>query len=815
MRINADAVVYSPERMMDEPDEMSSEEDSANSSTQQSTFLGASVQLTPEDVSPGPALFATLPTGHIPELSQYRPPKRPRPANARRRSLPGPGYPSKSPLGDRLRIAADRVREQSFKYENLPADSVRLLILRQGKDDDNIHVDLTDVPFERLGRIEFEALSYNWGDDAAKDPIWVQDLKRRIQPMETFRQVVNQYLRRKMYIKYNLFKALYHLRQKDRDILLWVDALCINQENPKEKEVQVSRIADIFIAAHTVLIWLGESTLETERAVKLLHELTDVRKQVEIIQDEQRLPDWINLVHLMKASWFSRRWVIQELALAKNAIVYCGGDAIHWNDLRDGFALFIEYEDSIRERFRDSKKYNHNYHALEDPEPLAAKTLIEKVGDVFRKNAGSGQFHATQGLEALTSSLFAFHATDPRDTINTLINVSKEGVGIASRIKSALNGRSQSMRNSTMILDAVDKYENHIAPTLHHGRKPPPLPSYRKDLLDVYVGYLKWVVDSTGSINILCRHWAMPEKSRQDSGYPELVSLPSWIKLTSDGPFRQDGNSRYRQNGDSLVGLPDRSPYNACDKFSNKAKIKFIMHDASEMARPGPVPMDLRRFAEVNVTGIHLGTVNRSTDPMCGGNVTMYALDMLGWRSNDRDPELKDNIWRPLVAERGLFGNNPPEIWRKSCMDILANYTDKGSINIDMILPNIKLQHTKDFLKRMRQVTWNRRFLEVELEMAFKNATCGGTHHPSLACSHNHHRIGLGPPDTCLGDIVCILYGCTVPCILRPRRSPHGSTGLSYDFIGEMYLYGFMDGEAITMLENRERLRQETEFRML
>jgi hypothetical protein len=143
---------------------------------------------------------------------------------------------------------------------------VRLLVLEQGRLEDKIHISLMNVSFERLGDVSFEALSYNWGDDAAEDPILVQDLTRTIPTMGSMRQVVDQSRRRMMYIKYNLFKALYYLRQQTRNILLWVDALCINQENPKEKEVQVSRIADIYIAARNVLIWLGESTWKTELA---------------------------------------------------------------------------------------------------------------------------------------------------------------------------------------------------------------------------------------------------------------------------------------------------------------------------------------------------------------------------------------------------------------------------------------------------------------------------------------------------------------------------------------------------------------------
>ena len=152
------------------------------------------------------------------------------------------------------------------------------------------------------------------------------------------------------------------------------------------------------------------------------------------------------------------------------------------------------------------------------------------------------------------------------------------------------------------------------------------------------------------------------------------------------------------------------------------------------------------------------------------------------------------------MVERGLDGKNPPSLWRKSCMEILNNHTDNQSINIDMILPKVDKPHTKNFLKRMRQVTWNRKFMELKLDDVYKTAACT-----------DHAAIGLGQPDTREGDIVCILYGCTVPCMLRPRPNQSGD-GLDYDFVGECYVYGFMGGEAITMLEANELEQQETYF---
>ncbi|PVH96255.1 hypothetical protein DM02DRAFT_617342 [Periconia macrospinosa] len=59
---------------------------------------------------------------------------------------------------------------------------------------------------------------------------------------------------------------------------------------------------------------------------------------------------------------------------------------------------------------------------------------------------------------------------------------------------------------------------------------------------------------------------------------------------------------------------------------------------------------------------------------------------------------------------------------------------------------------------------------------------------------------GLGPPDIQEADSVCILLGGSTPYILRPRHA-HSlgarSLGAGYDFVGDAYVHGIMQGEAV------------------
>ena len=63
------------------------------------------------------------------------------------------------------------------------------------------------------------------------------------------------------------------------------------------------------------------------------------------------------------------------------------------------------------------------------------------------------------------------------------------------------------------------------------------------------------------------------------------------------------------------------------------------------------------------------------------------------------------------------------------------------------------------------------------------------------------------PQDTQPGDVICVLFGCSVPVVLRKAATAeaHDPDDDSYAFIGEAYLYGLMDAEAIVLLKKGTR----------
>lgn len=128
----------------------------------------------------------------------------------------------------------------SFPYTPIDASKgeIRLLSLLPGEFDDPIR----GQPREGLprGRAKINADSYVWGTTKHDVPAIVSDLPFVVTTI--------------------LDCALRHLRYKDREQTLWVDAICINQENPLGKGAQVQLMGQVFSEADKVLVWLGPAT---------------------------------------------------------------------------------------------------------------------------------------------------------------------------------------------------------------------------------------------------------------------------------------------------------------------------------------------------------------------------------------------------------------------------------------------------------------------------------------------------------------------------------------------------------------------------
>jgi hypothetical protein len=171
---------------------------------------------------------------------------------------------------------------------------------------------------------------------------------------------------------------------------------------------------------------------ESDNAMTFIRDILDLEGLERLTQNERYTLEWSNFVELMRSSWFSHRWVIQELALARDATVHCGKMEIHWNDFKAAISLFVLNFDTIRELFRRSKDFSQNYYAIGELDPLGAEVLVDVTSNIFRQDAKGTIFEPMTSLETLVSTLSTFESSDPRDTIHALQNIVKETPMVSS-----------------------------------------------------------------------------------------------------------------------------------------------------------------------------------------------------------------------------------------------------------------------------------------------------------------------------------------------------------------------------------------------
>ena len=88
------------------------------------------------------------------------------------------------------------------------------------------------------------------------------------------------------------------------------------------------------------------------------------------------------------------------------------------------------------------------------------------------------------------------------------------------------------------------------------------------------------------------------------------------------------------------------------------------------------------------------------------------------------------------------------------------------------------------------------RFLETAIEAIENN-----TMHRHLLISKKGY-LGLGPIPTQKDDMICVLFGCSVPVLIRKVEDHHV-------LVGECYVHGIMNGEAVDMWKKGELVQQE------
>jgi hypothetical protein len=702
-----------------------------------------------------------------------------------------------------------------YKYKALEANEIRLLKLHGGSLDDEVEGSLHryrlpedeepeyghEVVLTRDGGVnilkapEYQALSYTWGEETKSRPVL------KILEDDTFYYLA---------IKPNLDDALRQFRNDitgDEFQLFWIDAICINQEDVAEKSQQIQKMAIIYNRADNVLVWLGKEDGDSSQAIEFIKRLQNLDNFDPLTSDPGSPAQWAALLNLMQRRWFNRRWIVQELALARQASLFCGSQSVSWQDFSSAVALFMSRYHDLRQLFQSSKDFHNHPNYLGEVDALGAKALVDLKNNLFRKSEEGIVLERLLSLEGLISTLTAFEASVPHDTIYAVLWLahdalpdSKESAAMSQdaliqtptqspKINPAASpddelspaGSDVETGQSPQIIptrkplpgatgDFFSSAPGNATGRLHIGDmsllKPPPARKYSSSRSATdhslrfaeqrFVGDPEPItVDYQKEFYGVCKEFLEFAMTRSKSldiiCYPwapeppkNEPKLPSWISQLSGAPF----DKRPRYNSYSRVRSDPLvgCPGNGPRNYNASGKTKMYPHRNFIIGRT------------LIVTGFVLDAIGVMASVAAEGIIPANWQKLVGW-SGPPDP-VPDRFWRTLVADRGPGGQKqPPAYFPLACKWVFEQKSKRAALNPSELLTFGKCPSiATEFLRRVQSVVWGRK-------LCLTNSKRGSS--PLLA---------LVPEEAEGGDLICILHGCSVPVVLRRLKKRRHSS---------------------------------------
>lgn len=218
----------------------------------------------------------------------------------------------------------------------------------------------------------------------------------------------------------HLLSALHQFRQVLEPVTMWIDAICIDQNTFEEKNTQIMRMTEIYNTVASVRIWLGAGNKTSDSAMDFIPLILGLHDAKVNVLNYSNILKWKDLHKLLTRSWFSRRWVIQEIAFAKDASVHCGAGSVSWRDFADTVTIYADTSRDLGNQF-------WGLGTVEEISHLGAYGLIFASNDIFRRDSSRTRiFYRLVSFETLLQRLVRFEATEPRDVVYAILALAKD-----------------------------------------------------------------------------------------------------------------------------------------------------------------------------------------------------------------------------------------------------------------------------------------------------------------------------------------------------------------------------------------------------
>ncbi|KAK5684820.1 hypothetical protein LTS10_002895 [Elasticomyces elasticus] len=724
-----------------------------------------------------------------------------------RQALKIPYWSSRRYIRQKWQRRTNRLARITYAYSALEPGEIR--VLEVDRIEGEIECRLVHT---RLSEAEhYDAISYTWGGDEPAHDLIVEGCL--------------------LTVGTNAFEMLQDRATSEETRRLWLDCICINQVDLREKEVQIPLMPKIYEGANRTIVFLNNEP-DAEQVLSLLLDLEDRPWLVDMPQGvPDRLRSWVEfqqkerplrfsmlealdfrfraLAHLLVNEWFCRMWIFQEVIFSKKIHIRAGGIWIDWELfatvmklLSDPDTYTLVGRDILYTWMHESVDVLRTDSLFPRLWSGAQSQELEKLGmHVLRQNFLLAHARddeerrretalARPPLSRVLSTLAAAKATNPQDMIYALLNVCEEAgqTGFTPNYSLSSSQTYVKLAHRWIFTRELPGVLQHAG--IGHGRN-----------IDV----ASWVPDWT------CLDMTSPLRNR---GYGAGIRDSCVIGPPAKG---EEGFRRGYEVGDepdlnmrlvsprilSMKGLfVDTIEKMTDNSFSVLNFDGLFTHRESEVERSKEV--DAQNLAETlpeeyeggsrhgkqsrgeafwrclvgDAAVVPLRTTTAHNPAQLG--LSTYSFDLKYERPA---PQAYEELFEAECVQRTKkFPRLRPRKWLPPKRDLNTYF--RGVVR-DGQVPRLDVSSMENGAPNDPLVVLqDRRFTE-----AFASTAVGR----KFAITEDR-RMALVPRETLRGDIVCVFVGMEVPYLLR--QMPTTSTRREFQLVGECYVHGIMDGEA-------------------
>ncbi|KXX75800.1 Heterokaryon incompatibility protein 6, OR allele [Madurella mycetomatis] len=737
-----------------------------------------------------------------------------------------------------------------YRYQSLPSSmSIRLLSIIGKDESGTLHVslrvvNLEDDPF-------YYALSYTWGNPHANGVDFTKYFNEVAEQYSVARRIPVFCDGRAIHVQKNLLDVLYELKdahitgqEQERGqgplsdsssslqpgFCIWIDAICINQDDFEERAIQVKLMDEIYRKASKTIVWLGSEDQWSTNAAKVVSriaayprdsfvesEVAPFRNQDSVVYERSNLAytswmDWCSLAALLKRQWFSRLWIIQETILSRRLVLLCGKQQVLWDE-------FVSAVRNIEARCKvlGWSPSTMFIEASQPAVPLEHNALkLATWREYHRNHEASRAWRST--LEDLIYDTWVFVATNPRDKIYGILGL------IDPETRAIWPVEYQS---------SIEEVYAIAARRIIETRQSLKILSCVQDASLRKIGaYPSWIPDfSLPYFNMMCNAGFYSAAGKHvNNRTAQVLPSPSgsWSRLRLRASvvdtIVETGEDRTSHINSAVILDPSwfelalllKTPYPGTGQRRTEVLWRTLCADQDASSTINPAPA---RFADLFKELVSAMVVvraeieeeaSREPDP-APDCATSFAQAMnrakemwvrVGWDKLSPAEIYDQTNSRPRLLWRPEYGWLSYTLVKLQALAV----TEQGR---GADTPN--WEELETFYENpsyvMRVVTGRDKSLAQPNDASFFNSFRRRYAKRKLFITEKGY-LGLGPASTAVGDVVCILPGAEGPFVFR--RDKCGGLELGdHDIdieceevkrlrlVGESYIHGIMHGEAL------------------